>query len=248
MAKAKEDKKFTVESEGGHWFRALAITVALVAVIMLVTCCVAARTEVVRVRIEEWLEDRTGLSLIVSGTRLGWPCDLVVEGMESQSMTSGVALAELSADEVRIGLAWNLDRRVSVRSGRLVLQKTADEEWEPRFLARLGELRNVEQLGVATQKMRKRIRLSIVGASIYWMDADGKRLARVEDLDFSISPVTLKNGRELHHCILSAYLVAWERGSVTHNMSKEWFVTSQNEFIEVASHSGESKPKALDEL
>ena len=248
MAKDKEDKKFTVVSDGHGLLRTVFVTIAFVAVIMLVTCYIAVRTEVVRGRIEEWLEEETGLELIVASTRLGWACNIVVEGLQSEPMTNSVALAEVTADEVRIGVAWNLDRRITVRSGRLVLQKTAEEEWEPRFLARLGNLRNVEQLGVATQKMRKKTRLTVVGASIYWVDAKGERLARVEDLDFSIVPVTLKTGRKLHHCNLSAYLVAWERGSVTHNMSREWFFTAQNQFIEVASQTGESTPKLKDEL
>ncbi len=241
MAKSdKSDRDFTVESEKRHRFRTIVVTTLIVAVIVLVTGYLGMRTEVAKKWVEGYFERRTGLKVTVKNVRIGWPYDMVIEGMKSAPI-KGTDYASVSADTIRLGLRFGPLFKVEVAGARIQLQTTDDDRWEPDFLARLGKLRSVEEIAGLTARVRTHARIVLTRADIHWLNSRERRVARVDDLTFAMQPVVLHNGRRIYHCTMSAYEIVREDRSSISRMKREWFFTEANRFIEMAYEDAETK-------
>jgi hypothetical protein len=238
--KAQKKREFKVDPDSDRrgCLKRAAVTVVVVILILAVFGLFAMRTEMARTSVEEHLERQTGMDLSVERTRIGWPYQLVIEGITTEESEDG-PLSGFSAKEIRVGLDCRLKVVMKVKRGIVNLLRIEDGTWRPTFFARLGALRQLEQVADLTKGFRRTVRLEIDRGSILWFDCDGSRIARAEDMDFSMTKVALKNQREMYHCSLSVFSITHEDGGRTPNVKREWFFTDEDRFIEI-EHSAET--------
>lgn len=218
--------------------RGLATGLLALVVILLAAGLIVVRTSFFRKRLAAFIEKKTGLVVTMEGTKIGWPYALVLEGIKTVPASKG-SQAGITVGQLRIDPAFDLKKRLTLDRVALTLVRNADGTWEPGLFAGLGELRKLEQVAPLTGAVRRDMRLSIVRGRILWLDPDGKKIASLQDFDFSMEPVTTSNGRRIYFCSLAAGEMIQEDGSEKRNISVDWLFTEDNRSIEIAREEQE---------
>lgn len=218
--------------KGGIGLRSVLVVLIVLLAVLAVFAVVFVRTEKFRSRAKAWVEKKTGIPVEIRATRIGWPPCLVMEGVSAAPGGDGVW--RLDAEEVRIQPDGSRSIIIVSRCA-LVMERTGDGRWLPGSLEEMGELRDIGQVGGLTSKLRRRADLRINRGSILWKDSDGRRLAELDNFDFSIRPVEIENGKRIYVCALRVYGdFSKADGTKARDISSEWIVTEQNRCIELS--------------
>jgi hypothetical protein len=222
------------KSSRKRWsLRRIATGLLVLVVILLAAGLIVVRTSFFRKKLAAGIEKRTGLAATMEGTRIGWPYDLVIEGLKTVPVREG-SQAGITVGQLRIEPGICGERRVTLDRVALTLVRNKDGAWEPVPFEGFGELRKLEQVAPLTEGIRREMRLNIVRGRILWLDPEGRKLASLQDFDFSMESVTTSNGRRIYFCSLTAGEMIQEDGPEKRNISADWVFSEDNRSIEIA--------------
>jgi hypothetical protein len=248
MAGEGKSKIVVSAPPGGCLTRLARMVVALVviAVLLAVTAGVVMHSDGFRQLAAERLTAAAGgLEMQVARSRTGWPCDLVLEGVETPGAGGGAA--GFRADEVRVGPRPVGGWRVRVRGGLLNLERSAEDEWRPGCFAGLGDLPwgHVSDISRLSRPHWQRGTLRLNDITVRWLGGEGAVLASASGLTFSMQPVQV-DGRRLCLYRLGARLLAMPDGKALRDVNREWLASEGSDFIELepASGTGSNAPAA----
>ena len=217
------------------------VIILLVVLILGMTGFFVVRSDGARALIEDRLSKRLGQDVAIDKTSIGWPYVLVIRGLQSE--TGRADGASFAAREVRIGLGIRRRWHINVHRPAITLTQSDEGVWQPRALARLGDLHggHISDVSELTRRLRRTTVLDVRDGSARWLDAGGRVLARVSGVDFRVQPVALP-GRRVHYYSLSAYtMLAGANSDRVHDVHREWLATSDDPYVVLdASGGGES--------
>lgn len=218
----------------GSFLRSVVLALLIVFIVIVAVAALVLRTDTGKEMVRERLERACGQPLEVGGARIGWPCDLVIEDVETKDFAAQGA-AGFKIQELRFSPQPDFKCKLSVIRCKLNLVRRK-EIWAPDCLSRIGDLYagGLTETAKATESFRKDMLLSVEDSSIRWCESDGKELASVTGVAFSLVPVSVKN-RTLFYHDLKIYSMTAEDGSACRDMGREWFSTEKNPYIEVES-------------
>lgn len=214
-------------------FARFVITILVLAAILVTTVFFAVRTETGREIIKGWLEKRLGMELTIERARIGWPYVLIIEMPASKSFRSGEKPG-FKAQEVRIALGIRPIWRVSVHRCVLYLVRDSDDNWNPEFFGKLGDLplKNIGEISRVTGGFRKNTALDITESSIRWLNSKGSLTASASGISFSLTPVRIP-GRRMYHYYLAVYNVLGPDSARVHDIEREWLASDISDYVEI---------------
>ena len=232
------------QSAGGRGaLRALAGTLFVLAVVLLIAGFFGVRTESFRKMARERIEKETGIPVTIDRARIGWPYGLVLAGVRFANDPTQ-SLDRLRVDEVRIDVGIGKPPLVTLNGCSLTLVERKDGKWDPEGVSGLGELRDIAQIAGLTGGIRKKVRLRISHGAILWVDWNGHEVARAEDFSFTMEPVVTITGRKLHYCALSVRELALEDGALSRDVKAEWIITGEDRTVEIGYDRDDSLLRA----
>ncbi len=243
MAKSEETEgKMRVISEDDgkmNRFVKTLIWILVFAVLILGTLCYGVRTDGMRNMITEWLEKKLDMELTVKKTRIGFPYVLVLEDVESETPSRDKD-PDLYVRELRIGLGGKTKWKVHVNKCVLNLSQNRDRNWNPSFLATLGNLpeQNIVDITYMTEDFRRKISLHVQNSSVRWLDRDGETIALVRGLYFDMTPVKLPS-RKMYHYNLAIDSAQGFGADKIYDVEKEWMADGLKSYVEVGTSGRE---------
>lgn len=218
------------------------VWVALVAVVLLIVAAAAvvrsdAGREWVCGRLSAW----AGQGVAVDGIRFGWPCDLVLERLETAGVDDGAA--GFRARSVRIGPRPSGGWRLRVDRATVNLRQGEDGAWQPECFAGLGEVPRSGCGGLSrlTRPYWRVGTLRMTDSVVRWRRANGETTALAIGVRFVMHPVRVLE-RTLCLLRLNADTLVMPDGSQATAVSKEWLATDGADFIELEEPSAAPVP------
>ena len=239
--------KIVVAAPSGCLPRLARMLVSLVVIAMLLalTVVVIVHTDGFRQLAVERLKTAAGgEDLRVVRSRSGWPCDLVLEGIETAGLDAGGP--GFRVGELRVGPRPSGGWRVRVDRAVLNLEQSAGDQWRPGCFAGLADVpwHDVSELTRLTRTNWARGTLRLTDATLRWLRADGGVLASASGVSFSMQPVRV-DGRRLCLYRLQAALLAMPDGTALRDVNREWLASDGNDFIELGSTVEGPMPPAV---
>lgn len=227
--------KIVVSAPSGCLTRLVRMVVALVVIVVLLalTLGVIVHTDGFRQLATDRLKAAAGgLDLRVAKSRSGWPCDLVLEGVETPGLDGGGV--GFRAGELRVGPRPSGGWRVRIDRAVLNLEQTAGGDWRPACFAGLGDLpwNDISELTRLTRTNWPRGTLRLTETTLRWLREDGGVLASASGTSFSMQPVRV-GGRSLCLYRLQATLLAMPDGTALRDVNREWLASEGSDFIEL---------------
>lgn len=241
MAKTEDahsKMKITSAGGGGGCLGRTAMTLLLVVVIIGGAAFFAVRLAGAREMIRGRLERALGFPLTIGETRIGWPYDLVVRGIESKGFGQA-ATAGIRADELRIGASFDAGLRLRVYRPELIMVQDSKGDWAPSAFRPLGDLpaQTVASVSALTALFRKRWSVAITDGRVQWLRADGEEWASSSGIDFVVQPVVLPGESAWYHR-LSAYTFVQAGTERVQDVSRTWLTSDERPYVELARRGG----------
>ena len=212
-------------------FKAIVGTLLVIVLILLVFSFFAARTDGFRSYLENEVQKRTGIRLLIGKTRIGWPYDLVMENVKLDSGAAGAG--ELTIQEASIGLAFDLSPRVMLRGCHLSLVEASAGEWQPEVVSALGPLQRIGQVADLVAGVGREFSLEVRESDVRWSSAGSNAVSEVRGLTLLILPKSLPR-REVYCFYLTAQEVLRPGGSRIRAVEREWLSTTGKPYIEIS--------------
>ncbi len=229
--------KIVVSAPGGCLTRLVRMLIALgvIAVILVLTAVFVVHSDGFRQLASDRLSAAAGGQEIrVDRARTGWPCDLVLEGVETPGVDEGGAGFRVA--ELRVGPRPGGGWRVRMRQAVLNLVETDEDGWRPACFAGIGDLpwNDISELTRLTRTNWPRGTLRLTDTTLRWLRADGGVRASAAGVLFSLQPVRVE-GRSLCLYRLQSHLMAMPDGTVLRDVNREWLASEGSDFIELGS-------------
>lgn len=229
--------KIVVSAPGGCLTRLVRMVVALavIAALLALTAVFLARSDGFRQLACDRLGAAAGgLEIRIDKTRAGWPCDLVLEGIETPGMDPGCAGFRVA--ELRVGPRPGGGWRVRVRQAALNMVETDDGGWRPACFAAIGDLpwNDISEVTRLTRTNWPRGTLRLSDTTLRWLRADGGVSASAAGVLFSLQPVEVE-GRRLCLYRLQSHLMVMPDGTALRDVNREWLASEGSDFIELES-------------
>ena len=191
------------------------------------------RTRGARELLEKRLSRHTGLDVTITAARIGWPYDLLLDGVRASLPGAEASMPGLVATRVRLG--WRpAGRLVALEGLEASIRNDEEGRWEPAFLAGLSELLDapIAEISRITASFRHRHILRVANGTATWLDAHDRELAVVEGLDFHMAPVRTPR----YPMTFYELSVARARGVAAaelRDMRWTWLAFEQSDYIEL---------------
>ncbi len=241
---SKRKQKFTVSSPGVSRWRFVTRTLVvlmIVLVLLMVAGWIAARTDGARTLVEQWMENRLGMQLLVGGTRIGFPYVLIAENIVSGNGEEGEGYLQVS--EARISLGCNPRVKVMLNECDLVLARGAEGAWEPSAFAVLASLESVEDIVAETKGFRDDVCLRVENSSIRLIDGAGRDITRATGVRFSMARAEAGD-RLLYHYYLWIDHASGANIAPVYNLEREWLAIDELDYIQLKYTSDQKKTRS----
>lgn len=219
----------------------LALGLLALATAIWVGSAVFARTRRAQDLATAWLVRQTGYSLVVERVRIGWPYALVLGPVRSndyEPQRQGFRAAEIRFGW-RGGACWSL----TIRDAELNLRRTAEGEWQPAPVARLGGLpaESLKEVSRLTVSFRSRVRLLVRNGELRWFEDGDRPVAAARGIDFEVLPVRMPGRDWFYHAL--AVQCWWDpTGRRYHDIRRVWLASPDRPYVEI-ERAGPSMPE-----
>lgn len=179
------------------------------------------------------LEERTGVEWTAEGAQVQWPCDVVCFNLVMRGPQGGGG-GSIAVQRLRVGWRARGALELELDRPRVVMEKGAGAEWQPRFLEPLALLGRVEDLPALFGQERQDIHLTIRDGMLGRDDrATGRRLEEIEGLDFETLPVSIPDGVIRYYALRVRRLLGPEHELLGAELQRVWFSMAGCDYVEV---------------
>ena len=217
----------------------------LVLVAIALTCIfVVVRMDGGRIFISNWLSQKVGMEVDIGSAHIGLPYVLVLNNVVSKTFKTDEDPG-FSAQEVRIGVTWRAGLRVVVNGGRLNLTQETDDNWQPEFFARMGDLPigNITDVSRITERFRNRVEVRVKDGTVHWYSNVIGAKPSVRGLAFEVKPARIDSEKMFYHS-LSVYHVVGLNGEKGSDIERCWLASEGSSYIEL-DRVGDDLPAGL---
>lgn len=183
--------------------------------------------EIVAVKNLEWTQTRVSFR----DSHVGWPYDIVLTGV-AVPVKADEGNAALYIPEVRVGWRPWHGLEIQLVRPRVRLVQLGSGTYLPEELARIGDVRNAEDISDWLVLLKGRGTLRIHGACLEVVTPEGQPVRRLEGVCLDVSPVTLP-GRSAVHFALSMGPMEGVEGRYL-KLAQEWLVCGNSNVVEIA--------------
>lgn len=203
-------------------------TLVLIVLILLVALVFAVRTHGALELMSDYLRNRTGLDVTIGSARIGLPCDLILEDVNSVTNGGG----RLRVAEVRMGLRWTGSMPVRIRGADVEFQRTPAGRWEPETFERVAALSDVRETARIFNGMPRRMVVEVRDSRVSWKSTNGVETASAQGVHFTAACLDTA-WDTLLYCNLFASDVTRPGGGRGRAIRRIWVCSDRNPYAEL---------------
>ena len=231
MSKENDSIVLNLEAgERGSFFGAF-WTIIIIAVCILVTVALGARTDFVRAWLEDTLADRYGSEISIGKSAIVFPYVLVLSDVASVGESPsdpGFLAAEVRIPLHRIGR----QRSIEVNRATLRFRRAADQSWAPTAFSRVAGIRDEKDISGATAPVRDEWAIRLTNCDMIWENAEGVAERTAESVQFLMEPHEM-GGQKVHFYKLEVAKTTNRGAMDKQSILYYWISTDANPFTEL---------------